>query len=258
VIPDGSDKEAVLAYLEIESSQGETRDDQKLARLRDWLARPNWNAEEAWKVLAGIDPELSPNVEHRNWWLLPGTPPDVDDNEILDRLWRVSELGLKILRPAEAITCTVAAGILIPWLDVALKDPGCRILLPEGLEGSSEDTAASRVGSKDAENNKHREILDRQSDGARKAANARWDKDLGHQMTMEFGKSFFDSILATGFDGYRHENGRFARKIYKEEVFIEVMKAIREGAGKNRAGSVQKEDTVRAKVNEWIRLCGVR
>ncbi len=252
-----NDEAAVYAFLGIEEPKKVTPEERRLSRLRDWLGRPNWNREESWKVLAGIDPEFSPNTEHRSWWFLPGTSPDIDENEMADRLSRISQLFLRVMRPIDAVTSALDAGIHIAWLAAAKSDPVCRSLLASIFDRDAKQVVAPPLLIGDI-SNEDRERLERQSRGASTASKARWDKDMGYRLTETAGRAAFETIFASGFEGYRHEQGQFAGQIYKAEVFREVLRAVKAAAGENNAGSVQDDATIRGKVGGWIKKSGAK
>lgn len=250
-----NDEAAVYAFLGIEPPDRVPPEERRLSRLRDWLERPNWNREESWKVLAGVDPELSPNTEHGSWWLLPGTSSGIHENEMADRLSRISQLSLKVVKPIDAVTAAIGGGIPIPWLAAAKSDPACRSVLASIFDKDAEAVVVPPLPTGDI-SHESLERLERQSRGASAAAKTRWAKDKGHYLTESAGRAAFETILASGFEGFRHEKGKFAGQIHKAEVFREVLKAVKAEAGENNAGSVQDDATIKGKVVDWITNSG--
>lgn len=127
----------------------------KMRRLRDWLSALAWSPSQANAVLCGYDPESSFDTRAVGLAFLPGAyafyglpvgshePDDLLalDAGIEEQRGYVRGLRLTTMRPEEAIAKTSAAGVLIPWLDVARADPECRKYLPHEVLDATADAA---------------------------------------------------------------------------------------------------------------------
>ncbi|WP_171211220.1 hypothetical protein [Ruegeria sp. HKCCA5426] len=127
---DANDSE--IETLEVELPHLTRHERLGVFQLRDWLQRPNWSATETMFLLAGIDPEVSISLEPGGWWFLPGTPSHVNEMELNDRFERLRGVAVLsgTIKPKNAVRAAVEAGIVVPWLDIALADEICRRFFP--------------------------------------------------------------------------------------------------------------------------------
>ncbi|MYM53759.1 hypothetical protein [Thalassovita mangrovi] len=132
----------------------------RMRRLRDWLAAPSWKPAQAIAVLCGYDPEVGRNSCAADMSFLPGADDfygvpfgarEPEDLKELDAGLEaqhgfIGELRLITMKPMKAIAKAVAAGVPIPWLEVARADPEClKYLPPEALDDSEDAPRVTRT-----------------------------------------------------------------------------------------------------------------
>ncbi|MCY0093255.1 hypothetical protein [Hoeflea ulvae] len=105
----------------------------KQSLLRGWLEQPSWAPKESRLLLVGLDPESDTTDRKSRRWLpsLSAEHFDVEDvpeeDEIQDRFRRVDGLRLTTGKPGDIIKKAFYAGIIIPWLHVAIHDEKCEL-----------------------------------------------------------------------------------------------------------------------------------
>lgn len=168
----------------------------KMRRLRDWLAARSWKPSQAMAVLCGYDPEVGRNTCAADMSFLPGANDfygvpfgarEADDLRALDagledQHGYIGGLRLITMPPKEAIAKAVAAGVKIPWLQVARADSECLKYLPPGALDASAD--APRVP-----------LI--ASEVASLGGKAKRDKDPKRQRFFPFVRELHESGLAT-------------------------------------------------------------
>lgn len=114
----------------------------KRERLLMWLLKDNWKPDESRMILSGLDPKKTVSLRKNGWWALP--QPEThspnpaanalkdeedkksEDEEYEDQMWdrfsRIDGLKLKTAPPIKIIETAYEAGIIIPWLLIAVHD----------------------------------------------------------------------------------------------------------------------------------------